>query len=76
MPQQIAETWLKVKTWPVKYIQVNDLYLYTVGSFTEARFAQKLRGDVVGLGITDAFIVVFKDGKKLYGAEAQKYLTR
>jgi len=31
---------------------------------------------VVGLGITDAFIVVFKDGKKLYGAEAQKYLTR
>ncbi len=76
VPQQIAETWLKVKTWPVKYIQVNDLYLYTVGSFTEARFAQKLRGDVVGLGITDAFIVVFKDGKKLYGAEAQKYLTR
>lgn len=76
VPQQIAETWLKVKTWPVKYIQVNDLYLYTIGSFTEARFAQKLRGDVVGLGITDAFIVVFKDGKKLYGAEAQKYITR
>jgi WD40 repeat protein len=76
VPQQIADTWLKVKTWPVKYMQVNDLYLYTVGSFTEARFAQKLRGDVVSLGITDAFIVVFKDGKKLYGAEAQKYLTR
>jgi len=76
VPEQIAATWLKVKAWPVKNMQVNDLYLYTVGSFTEARFAQKLRGDVVGLGITDAFIVVFKDGKKLYGAEAQKYLTR
>ncbi len=76
VPQQIADTWLKVKTWPIKYIQVNGLYLYTIGSFTEARFAQKLRGDVVGLGITDAFITVFKDGKKLYGAEAQKYLTR
>ena len=76
VPQQIAETWLKVKTWPVKYIQANDLYLYTVGSFTEARFAQKLRGDVINLGITDAFITVFKDGKKLYGAEAQKYLNR
>jgi hypothetical protein len=76
VPQQISDTWLKVKTWPINNIQVNDLYLYTIGSFTEARFAQKLRDEAVALGITDAFITVFKDGKKLYGAEAQKYLTR
>jgi hypothetical protein len=76
VPQQIADTWLKVKTWPIKYAQINDIYLYTVGSFTEARFAEKLKAEVIALGVTDAFITVFKDGKKLSGAEAQTYLTR
>jgi hypothetical protein len=76
VPQQISDTWLKVKTWPIKYIQVNDIYIYTLGSFTEARFAQKLKDEVVSLGITDAFITVLKDGKKLSPAEAQQYLSR
>ena len=76
VPQQIADTWLKLKTWPIKFIQVNDLYIYMVGSFTEANFAQKLREEVIALGLKDAFIIVYKDGKKLYGSEAQKYLTR
>ena len=76
VPQQIADTWLKVKTWPIKYVQINDIYLYTIGSFTEARFAQKLKDEVVSLGITDAFITVFKDGIKLPPAETQKYLSR
>jgi hypothetical protein len=76
VPQQTADTWLKVKTWPIKYIIINNLYLYTVGSFTEARFAEKLKTEVVGLGITDAFVTVFKDGKKLSPTEAQTYLTR
>jgi len=76
VPQEIADTWLKLKTWPIKYIQVNDLYLYTVGSFTEARFAENLRAEVLALGMNGAFITVFKDGKKLSATEAQTYLTR
>ncbi|MHB8258851.1 MAG: hypothetical protein ACYDEC_01140 [Bacteroidia bacterium] len=64
VPQQTADTWIKLKTWPIKNITVNDLYIYTVGSFTEARYAQKLKAEVIALGITDAFIVVFKDGKR------------
>lgn len=76
VPANIADTWLKVKTWPIKYTQVNDLFIYTVGSFSEARFAKTLKAEVVSLGITDAFVAVFKDGKKLYGAEAAQYLNR
>ena len=76
VPQQVSDNWLKVKTWPISNLQINDIYIYTVGSFTEARYAQKLKDEVVSLGITDAFITVFKDGKKVYGAELQKYLTR
>jgi len=76
VPQQISDTWVKVKAWPINNLQINDLYIYTVGSFTEARYAQKLKDEVVSLGITDAFITVLKDGKKLYGTDLQKYLTR
>jgi hypothetical protein len=76
VPKEIADNWLKVKTWPIKYSLVNDLYLYTVGSFTEASFAKNLKAEIVALGITDAFVTVFKDGKKLYGADAAQYLNR
>ncbi|MBS1646997.1 MAG: PD40 domain-containing protein [Bacteroidetes bacterium] len=76
VPQDVADTWLQVKTWSIKNNLVNDLYLYTVGSFSEARFAQKLKEEIVALGIKDAFVTVFKDGKKLYGAEAQQYFNR
>ncbi|MGZ3866355.1 MAG: hypothetical protein ACXVNR_08120, partial [Bacteroidia bacterium] len=76
VPQEVANNWLKVKTWPVKYTTINDLFVYTVGSFSQASFAKNLKNEIVGLGITDAFVTVFKDGKKLYGAEAAQYLNR
>lgn len=76
VPQEVANNWLKVKTWPVKYTTINDLFVYTVGSFSQASFAKNLKNEIVALGITDAFVTVFKDGKKLYGAEAAQYLNR
>ncbi len=76
VPAAIANNWLKIKAWPIKYAQVNDLYLYTAGSFVESRFAKALKAEIISLGITDAFVTVFKDGKKLYGAEAAQYLNR
>lgn len=76
VPEAVANNWMQVKTWPVKYTQLNDMYIYTIGSFSEARFAEQLRKEVRAYGITDAFIVVFKDGKKLSFAEGVPYLTR
>ena len=38
--------------------------------------AKQLRDEVVGLGVTDAFISVYQNGKKLYGQEATNYLNR
>lgn len=76
VPQEVANDWMKVRTWPVQYIQADNLYIYTIGSFTEAKFAEQLRKEVRDLGITDAFIVVFKDGKKLSLAEGAPYIIR
>jgi cell division septation protein DedD len=76
IPVNIADNWMKIKTWPISYSQINNLYIYTVGSFSEARFAKKLKDEMVALGITDAFVIVLKDGKKLYGTEASQYLNR
>jgi len=39
-------------------------------------FAKKLKDEAVSVGITDAFITVYKDGKKLYGQEAAQYLNK
>lgn len=76
VPVNVVNNWLKIKNWPIKSQAVNGLYLYTVGSFTEAKFAQQLRQEVYNMGITDAFMVVYKDGRKLSAAEAAPYMNR
>ncbi len=76
VPQNVAGNFMKIKTWPIKYLRVNDLFVYTIGSFTDVKNAKKLQQEAVSNGITDAFITVFKDGKKLFGTEAGKYLNQ
>jgi hypothetical protein len=76
VPNDVASKFLNIKTWPVQNIVINALYIYTIGNFTSATFAKKLKDEAISVGITDAYITVYKDGKKLYGAEATQYLTR
>lgn len=76
IPNEVAAKFLNIKTWPVKTYQINGLYIYTIGNFVSSSFAKKLKDEAVSLGITDAFITVYKDGKKLYGAEATQNLNK
>lgn len=76
VPVEVVNTWLKIKSWPIKNTLVNGLYIYNVGSFVDAKFAKTLRDEVKSLGMTDAYVVVYKDGVKLSGAEAAQYLNR
>lgn len=76
VPDDVASKFMNIKTWPVNHMVINGLYIYTIGNFTAPAFAKKLKDEAVSLGITDAFITVYKDGKKLYGAEAVQYLNK
>lgn len=76
VPADVAEKYMSVKNWPVEHKQVNGLYIYNVGNFTEAKFAQELKEEVKRLGITDAFVTVYKDGKKLPPSEAYLHLAK
>ena len=76
VPNDVAAKYLSIKTWPVNNVIINGLYIYTFGNFNGVSFAKKLRDEAVSLGITDAFITVYKDGKKIYGAEATQYLNK
>jgi hypothetical protein len=76
VPDEVAARFSKIRNWPVEYKQVNNLYIYNAGNFSEARFARDLKDEAVRLGITDAFVAVYRDGKKLYGAEAAGLLSR
>lgn len=42
-------------------------YRYTVGNFTDVESADKLKQKAIELGYSDAFVVAFKDGKRLEG---------
>ena len=76
VPNDVASRFMNIKTWPVNNIMINGLYIYSIGNFNAPAFAQKLKDEAVALGITDAFVTVYKDGKKLYGAEALQYLNK
>ncbi|GIV27469.1 MAG: hypothetical protein KatS3mg027_1283 [Bacteroidia bacterium] len=76
VPPAIADKYFKIKNWPIDVHYINGLYIYTVGNFVGAKYAAKLREEVVALGITDAFITVYQDDKKLFGYEAMKYMNQ
>jgi hypothetical protein len=76
VPEDIASKFFQIKNWPVENKLINALFIYNVGNFSEAKFAKALKEEIVQLGISDAFITVYKDGKKLYGAEASALLSK
>lgn len=76
VPADVANKFMSIKTWPVNNLPINGLFIYTIGNFTSSSFAKKLKDEAVSLGLTDAFVTVYKDGKKLYGAEASELLNK
>ncbi len=76
VPNDVATKFMSIKTWPVNNVVINGLFIYTIGNFNAVSFAKKLKDEAVNIGVTDAFITVYKDGKKLYGAEASQYLNK
>lgn len=74
VPEDVAAKFSAIKSWPVENKRINGLYIYNVGNFNELKFAKQLKDELVAMGITDAFLTVYKDGTKLYGAAAESYL--
>ncbi|MBK9283279.1 MAG: PD40 domain-containing protein [Sphingobacteriaceae bacterium] len=76
VPNDVAAKFMSIKTWPIENKQVNSLFIYNIGNFTSAQFAKSLKLEAINAGITDAFITVYKDGVKLFGAEASTLLNQ
>ena len=76
VPNDVAAKLSAIKNWPVENKQINTLFIYNIGNFAEPQFAKALKEEALKLGLTDAFITVYKDGQKLYGEEATRYLNR
>jgi hypothetical protein len=76
VPDDVANRFNNIKSWPIENKVINGLYIYNIGSFTEASYAKTLKEEAVSIGIADAFIVVYKDGVKLFGAAATEYLNK
>ena len=66
IPNDVAARFSAIKNWPIENKQINSLFIYNIGNFTDAEFAKSLKEQAVSIGITDAFITVYKDGKKVY----------
>ena len=49
----------------------NGLKRYTTGNYTNMTSAESRKQQIVGLGIKDAFVIVFKDGKRFVGNEVK-----
>ncbi len=76
VPNEVASQFMQIKNWPVEYTQINNLFVYNVGNFNSVNAAKELKNELVQLGISDAFVVVYRDGSKIYGAEASTLLSR
>ncbi|HEY6160033.1 MAG TPA: hypothetical protein VI112_02390, partial [Bacteroidia bacterium] len=75
VPIDIANKFIRIHEQGIKNFEDADgLTVYTVGSFLSYDDAAKTKEDVAGQGITDAFVIAFKDGKKITVEDAKKEL--
>jgi cell division septation protein DedD len=76
VPVEIANQFLQLASKGVKnYLDTQSgLTVYQLGVCLSKEEAEALRSDAVAVGITDAFIVAFKDGKKISMEEAMELL--
>jgi hypothetical protein len=71
VPLSDANKLLKLSSKGIKtFKDENGLLIYTVGESFEYETANTLKLQVINEGITGAFIIGFKDGKKISAAEA------
>jgi hypothetical protein len=66
----------QIKDWPVDYKMINDMYVYTAGNFVSVNAAKELRDQIRELGLSDSYITVYKNGRKLGGQEAEDLLKQ
>ena len=76
VPNEEAAKFLSIKDWPISNVVINGLYIYTIGNFSGISYAKKLKDQAIAIGISDVYITVYKDGKKLYGNEALSYINQ
>jgi hypothetical protein len=76
VPVSVANQFLQLSDLGVKnyYDKSTELTVYQVGAVTTKEEADALRGKAISKGITDAFVVAFKDGKKISMEEAMQLL--
>ena len=71
VPIDVANKFLKVSGRGIKtFTDENGLMVYTVGEVLEYESANALKNEMIGQGLTGAFVIAFKDGKKMSASEA------
>lgn len=76
VPEDMVALFNQIKDWPVDYKMINGMYVYTVGNFVSVEAAKELRDEIRALGLSDSYITVYKNGRKLGGQEAEDLLKQ
>ena len=71
VPITVANKFLSIAKQGIKtYKDDNGLMVYTVGEFLEYESANNLKTKLIDQGLGDAFVIAFKDGKKISASDA------
>jgi hypothetical protein len=77
VPLEIANIFITIANKGIKnYKEESGLTIYTIGNYQSYDEANKSKAEVINAGVTGAFVVAYKDGKKISITDAKAFFNK
>jgi uncharacterized protein with beta-barrel porin domain len=76
VPVEIMSMYLKLASKGIEETKVGETTVYSIGKYVSFEDANAVKSEAQSIGVTDAFVSAFNDGKKISLDEALRMLGK
>jgi hypothetical protein len=76
VPVEIMSMYLKLASKGIEETKIAETTVYSIGNYDSYEAANAVKSDAISIGVTDAFVAAYNDGKKITLEEALRLLGK